>query len=240
MARRATQEERDIAIKAYQEGATIEDAGALASRSRTWAASALRAAGIDTSKKRKLPIDDIVRRYRSGESGDKIGADFGVSGNTVLRRLHEAGVNTRSRSAAKRAHIPPSPAAWLKRCSRCMECLHPSMFHRSGKALDGRMSHCRDCVRASRLARLYGTTPEAVDAMSKRQNRSCSICDTAFESIGARRTHVDHCHATGQVRALLCSLCNTGLGSFRDDPARLRRAARYIESHRDGQASMDV
>ena len=96
-------------------------------------------------------------------------------------------------------------------------------------------------MRAVQLARRYGTTPEAVDAMSKRQNRSCSICDTTFdESMGARRTNVDHCHATGQVRALLCNLCNVGLGSFRDDPARLRRAARYIEAHRDGQASMDV
>ena len=114
------------------------------------------------------------------------------------------------------------------------------MFHRNDGSHDGRMSHCRDCIRASVLARKYGTTPEAVDAMSKRQNRSCSICDTTFESIGARRTHVDHCHATGQVRALLCNLCNTGLGLFSDDPARLRRAARYIEAHRDGQASMDV
>ena len=240
MPKRATQEERDIAIKAYQEGATIADAGALASRSANWAARVLRAVGIDTSKKRKLPIDDIVRRYRSGESGDKIAADFGVSGNTVLRRLHEAGVNTRRRGAANRDHIPPSPAAWLKRCSGCMECLHPSMFYRNDGSLDGRMSHCRDCGRASKLARRYGTTPEAVDAMSKRQNRSCSICDTTFESIGTRRTHVDHCHATGQVRALLCNLCNVGLGSFRDDPARLRRAARYIEAHRDGQAGMDV
>jgi hypothetical protein len=43
--------------------------------------------------------------------------------------------------------------------------------------------------------------------------------------------HVDHCHQTGHVRALLCTGCNSGLGAFRDSPERLREAAAYIEHH---------
>lgn len=45
---------------------------------------------------------------------------------------------------------------------------------------------------------------------------------------------MDHCHKTGQHRALLCKLCNPGLGFFRDDPLLLRRAAEYIEGYQAG------
>jgi hypothetical protein len=43
---------------------------------------------------------------------------------------------------------------------------------------------------------------------------------------------MDHDHATDQLRDLLCTDCNIGLGCFGDDPARLRAAALYVESHR--------
>ena len=52
----------------------------------------------------------------------------------------------------------------------------------------------------------------------KRRNRNGAIV----------ALHVDHDHETGAVRALLCYTCNSGLGSFRDDPALLRAAADYI------------
>lgn len=43
---------------------------------------------------------------------------------------------------------------------------------------------------------------------------------------------VDHCHETGKVRGLLCRTCNMGLGQLKDDPARLRRLADYVENSR--------
>jgi hypothetical protein len=42
---------------------------------------------------------------------------------------------------------------------------------------------------------------------------------------------VDHCHATGITRSILCGPCNAALGSVQDDPARLRAMADYIERH---------
>lgn len=51
----------------------------------------------------------------------------------------------------------------------------------------------------------------------------CELC-------GAREyLHVDHDHITGRIRGTLCVRCNTGLGKFGDNPARLRAAAAYLE-----------
>lgn len=57
------------------------------------------------------------------------------------------------------------------------------------------------------------------------QQSRCAICLTTHSQADL---HVDHCHATGTVRGLLCSFCNTGLGLFRDNPEALRMAVRYL------------
>lgn len=41
--------------------------------------------------------------------------------------------------------------------------------------------------------------------------------------------HVDHDHATGRVRGLLCDFCNKALGLADDNPAVLRNLATYLE-----------
>lgn len=65
------------------------------------------------------------------------------------------------------------------------------------------------------------------DAMLMAQDGRCAICADPVTSEG-RALAVDHCHASGRVRGLLCDPCNLGLGKFRDDPARLRAAIAYL------------
>ena len=39
---------------------------------------------------------------------------------------------------------------------------------------------------------------------------------------------VDHDHATGEIRGLLCVNCNSAIGKLRDDPILLQRATCYL------------
>jgi hypothetical protein len=86
----------------------------------------------------------------------------------------------------------------------------------------------KDKVGGSRtyhLKRRYGITAKEADTMLAEQGGLCAICRAAPAA------HVDHDHATGRVRQLLCFNCNGGLGQFKDDPTMLREAARYVERH---------
>lgn len=78
--------------------------------------------------------------------------------------------------------------------------------------------------------RKYGLTRVERDRMHQAQNGLCAICAGPPNGRGTR-LHVDHCHDTDKVRGLLCSNCNTGLGLFGDDPARLLAATAYLNRH---------
>lgn len=73
----------------------------------------------------------------------------------------------------------------------------------------------------------YGLTVEQwTDLLCEQQGR-CEICSEPMT--GHKNVVVDHCHTTGKVRGLLCSQCNVGLGSFKDDPVRLAAAIDYLD-----------
>lgn len=69
----------------------------------------------------------------------------------------------------------------------------------------------------------YGIDQAAFDRMLTEQGGLCAICLHAF--VG--RVHVDHDHATGRVRGLLCSGCNTGLARIENIEWR-SAAERYL------------
>lgn len=89
--------------------------------------------------------------------------------------------------------------------------------------------------RVRRLREKYGLTLEAYQAMIAAQNNCCAICgrsDGGFTRLGrVVDLGVDHDHATGVVRELLCGNCNTGIGNFMDSPMLLWQAIRYLRKH---------
>jgi len=76
----------------------------------------------------------------------------------------------------------------------------------------------------------YGIDRAQFDSMICGQQGRCLICSKTL--MGFREPHVDHDHATGEVRGLLCFNCNVLLGAARDNPETLRAAAQYLESHK--------
>lgn len=66
-----------------------------------------------------------------------------------------------------------------------------------------------------------------------RQNNCCKLCQTAFT--GSLNTHVDHCHATGRRRGLLCNKCNVRLGSLERSRHDIPRLLHYCDNAIFGQ-----
>jgi hypothetical protein len=81
------------------------------------------------------------------------------------------------------------------------------------------------CDMRQLLKRKFRLTLEAYCKLLVEQNSVCAICGRVDAD---KRLAVDHCHATGTVRGLLCQNCNQGLGKFRDRPEDLRAAAAYL------------
>jgi hypothetical protein len=122
----------------------------------------------------------------------------------------------------------------LKTCSKCSEEKPISeYFRRSPKAGGGHEAFCKECKRKSynreyrwnKLKERYGITKEQYEQMLEAQNGGCAICKSPSKG-GV--LHVDHCHASGVVRGLLCPECNKALGLFRDSTDALLRAIQYL------------
>jgi hypothetical protein len=116
------------------------------------------------------------------------------------------------------------------RHSKCQVC------RRGQFATWARTPRGRELKRLGILRRVYGLDAEAFAALFARQGGKCAICKEPEKRLHRRGTQlrlsVDHDHATGKVRGLLCNSCNAGLGAFEDQPERLQAAAAYLRKRR--------
>ena len=154
---------------------------------------------------------------------------------------------------ARSFRIAEELARGVKTCSRCKQEKPLSSYSTNGKSaatgLPVRRPSCYECarevnkkwrdenpvrVRDLTLNKLYGITVEQYGIMLVAQGSVCAICRQPEPAIDhrtgdVRRLSVDHCHDTGAVRGLLCTLCNQGIGQFKNDPELLRSAIRYLQ-----------
>ncbi len=77
--------------------------------------------------------------------------------------------------------------------------------------------------------RMYGSTRTAYDLQNAAQNGRCALC-LRLPGEDEYRFALDHDHATGETRGVLCPSCNGGLGCFRDDPELLKAALAYLRA----------
>jgi len=103
-----------------------------------------------------------------------------------------------------------------------------------------RLRNRMQCLISSRratLKRRYGITIEQYEAMLALQGGSCAICRRPETYPGRKSLSVDHCHATGVVRGLLCNHCNRAIGFLSENYQVAQRAVDYLRSSMEGVAN---
>ena len=118
-----------------------------------------------------------------------------------------------------------------KTCTKCFKEKPASEYYKNGKG--GFHTYCRSCHKLDRLLYKYDLSKEEYAEMHTAQDYKCAVCGTTDPGgrAAVNSFMVDHNHETGKVRGLLCHTCNLMLGHAKDDSARLRRAADYLDHH---------
>lgn len=115
--------------------------------------------------------------------------------------------------AANKSHINAKAAEWAK--------LNPDKRKQSSRKWHrANPEHNKIWHRLNK----YGLTPEAFAELTRKHGAACALCQSTT------RLSVDHDHATGQIRGLLCAGCNTAIGRLGDSITGLQRALRYLEA----------
>jgi hypothetical protein len=78
------------------------------------------------------------------------------------------------------------------------------------------------------LKRRHGITLEQYEAMLLSQNGLCAICGHPPDVGVNKRLHVDHDHATGKIRGLLCMHCNHSIERVEKIPGWAAKTEAYL------------
>ena len=134
-----------------------------------------------------------------------------------------------------------------KVCRECKKELPVSAYYYKDKKKTRREPICKECKKKAtregynphasserHLQRKYGIGVEDRRRMWNNQNGVCKICGNPGDGRW-KQLCVDHDHATGVVRDLLCRRCNTILGEAYDDPILLNKMSDYLSQWKERQ-----
>ena len=147
----------------------------------------------------------------------------------------------------------------MRTCTMCLETKEVGGFSPDKRKKDGLQARCKKCKTAetkagyranpahklavskkyylsdrgfdTRLRRMYGIALEQYGTMLTKQGEHCAICPATDPGRGNKNWCVDHDHATGRVRGLLCHRCNSAIGLLSERSERLQNAMEYLATH---------
>lgn len=180
-----------------------------------------------------------ARYIDEGLNANEIARLLGCSGPSVVWALDKFGIEHKTMSDGKRGR--PSTTVWTSEMRESLAVQRrgeANPFHGRESEHRGDNYHPDPRVRRSRAARASrrGVTGLAYDRMLADQGGACAICLQPEWRLNPRSgvlhtLAVDHDHATGAVRGLLCNRCNIVLGHAKDDRDLLRGMIAYLERH---------
>ncbi len=127
-------------------------------------------------------------------------------------------------------------------CERCTDAAVPGLTlcstcrHRESQRASGYAKRTPGAYRRGNL-RKYGITEATYVALLAQQGGRCAICGRERPNGKGHHFHVDHDHASGRLRGLLCHSCNIGIGNLQEDERILHAAIAYLRRHKQESAA---
>ncbi len=173
---------------------------------------------------------------------------------------------SRHGDANHETHRPVIRTQVGRSCNKCYIVQPLTEFYANTRSSDGHAYTCKTCIcansrqwrldhpgrqgeldralrkknpdkyREQRLQKVYGLTLSDYQTILDEQGGGCAICGATTNANG-RRLSVDHNHETGQIRGVLCSNCNTGIGHLRDSRDILLAAIAYLDKWEEAEAA---
>jgi len=141
----------------------------------------------------------------------------------------------------------------MRTCKICNEAKPLTEFYqtlRNGEPY-GYHGKCKSCYvkkqqenydpikkRDENLKRVYGIGIKEYNTLLEKQNNRCAICEStnpkgrkSGRGGGVDVFYVDHDHKTGNVRGLLCNICNRTMGYVGENSNVLEEMIKYLQKH---------
>jgi len=103
--------------------------------------------------------------------------------------------------------------------------------HREEKTVQNKSYYA--CYKTKILAydikRKYGLSGDDFNRLIDNQNGACAICERT--DWNGKKPGVDHDHATGKIRGILCHNCNAALGHIKDNQKTAKAIFAYLCKH---------
>lgn len=133
----------------------------------------------------------------------------------------------------KNKSMPDGLCIHCKQCSNRSNMRHYYANHEKYLE-DRRQWHRKNRDRALKVGRVnwlkrnYNITIDQYNKMLTDQLNKCAICLRSASEF-KKRLAVDHCHATGKIRSLLCPNCNQMIGCSKEKISNLKSALKYLQ-----------
>jgi hypothetical protein len=146
--------------------------------------------------------------------------------------------------AAKEYGVPKGAKLCLQCAKSCSECNKNVRHKQRTRCLVCILRSNRDCAarpesqiknRITRIASKYKVSRDVACALSVIDK--CQCCGKGFRT--SRNRHVDHCHATGAVRGVVCFQCNAALGHLSDDCGKVTAVLGYLAKYKNGREDIE-